>query len=153
MHVVGNEGEQLYMTGVLTAEYLLRPLTMVFVVFSVEGFIRATAAFIQEEALPSVPFKLFELGQRSVQQRLNRKREGPFLPDLVEQITEPIAEIRIASSHPKEGWRAGVTIEVCEEFYDLHEMLPGVAPHRFVYVLRKKSIGTAMRGRYLYELE
>jgi hypothetical protein len=150
--IVGGVGTQLYMTGVLTIEYLLHPLTVVLVMFSIEGFVRATAAFVHDETLPSFPLKLTDRFSQWMNHRARQKRLEISLPDQVEEVLGSIAEIRIACSHPKEGWRPGITVEVREEFYEVHEARPGNDPYPVTYVLRKKHPAMAVRGPYLYEV-
>jgi hypothetical protein len=152
LHIVGNAGTQLYMTGVLTVEYLFHPFSIILVIFSIEGFLRATAAFIQDESVPSLPFKLLELCQRWIHRRIEAKRREPSLPDHVEQISEPVHEIRISSSHAKDEWREGLTVDIRGDFYDIYEILPAIAPYRVLYVLRRKPLGTAIRGPYPHAL-
>ena len=56
-----NVGTQLYFSLVLSAQCLLfEPLSLLLLYLAGEGFVRALAALITEEVIPSFPFKLID---------------------------------------------------------------------------------------------
>lgn len=145
-----NEGTQLYMTGIITVEYLLQPLTIILVYCAAEGAIRSLAAWLGDEILPVTPLKLVHVFQQWVRRRRIAAGYGPLVPDVVERAIESPPQLKITSCRPKEGWRESVTIMFEEKFYDLVRAEQTPAPYRYIYYLQQKPEGTIVRGMYHY---
>ena len=144
-----NEGTQLYMSGVITVEYLLQPLTIALAYCTVEGALRSVAAWTSGETYPVLLIKVIQI----LQERILRRQEKPtVIPDKVEQALDSWQGIRIASVLPKEGWRKSSTIAIGDELYEIEAIEQVTGPHKVAYVLRKKPKGAIIRGLYRYEI-
>ena len=143
-----NEGTQLYMSGVLTVEYVFQPLSLVLIYFAVEGAARFGAAFLTDEVLPSLPCKLFAVALGWRKKRVQEKSLGPMVPDQCEVWEDGL---RIACSRVKDGWRPSGTIAVAGEFYVIEKQEQAAAPRSIVYLLRKLPAGRIIRGFSSYE--
>jgi hypothetical protein len=63
-----NAGTQLYFASAITVEYLfLQPLSLLLLYLALEGLVRAAAAFLTEEILPTLPFKVIDSIARRLQ--------------------------------------------------------------------------------------
>jgi hypothetical protein len=146
-----NAGTQLYLLAILSVEYVFHPLSLVGLYFAGEGALRAWAAYFTDEILPSVPFRLAALLQSRRADKKRRAALGPALPDLVEQIGDTGADMRIFCQTPKEGWRPSITVAVEDEFYEVATVENNSGPRPTTYVLRKLPPGHVMRGMYRYD--
>jgi len=143
-----NEGTQLYMSGVLTVEYIFQPLSLALIYFAAEGAARFGSAFLTDEVLPSLPCKLFALAFGWQKKKAREKSLGPIVPDRCEVWEDGL---RIACSRPKDGWRPSSTIAVAGEFYVVEKQEQAMPPRSFVYLLRKMPAGQILRGFSSYE--
>ena len=143
-----NEGTQLYMSGVLTVEYIFQPLSLVLIYFAAEGAARFGAAFLTDEVLPSLPFKLFAVALGWQKKSVREKSLGPMVPDRCEVQGDGL---RIACSRVKDGWRLSSTIAVEGEFYVIEKQQQAAAPRSIVYLLRKMPAGQIIRGFSSYQ--
>ena len=146
-----NEGTQLYFSGILILEYLLRPFSMFLLYCAGEGFIRWLAAWSTEEVLPSLPLNLASLIQEWFRKRRRERELSPVLPDVLEPLQGGEYALRILSCRAKEGWRESVTIAIHGELYELAKLNAGTPTHPFEYLLRKQPPGCIIRGMYRYE--
>lgn len=146
-----NSGTQLYFAGVVTIEYVLRPLSLVLAFLALEGGVRAIAAFLTEDVLPSLPAKVASSLHMFIKGRQAEKQLGPIVPDAVEWLQGPEYVVRISSSRPKEGWRSSTTIAINDELYDLAAEERGEVPRSFVYMLRKQPAEKIVRSLYRYQ--
>ena len=145
------EGTQLYFSGILILEYLLRPFSIILFYCAGEGFIRWLAAWSTEEVLPSLPLKLASLIQEWHEKRREERRLGPILPDTLEPLEGSEYTLRILSCRAKAGWRESVTIAIHGELYELAKLSTGTATHPFEYLLRTHTPGNIIRGMYRYD--
>jgi hypothetical protein len=148
----GNEGTQLYFSGVLIMEYLLQPFSIFLVCLVGEGIVRWFAAWSVEEVLPSLPLKIASVVQERYERTRQEKRLGPIIPDVMEALRDREFSIRILSCRAKEGWRESQTIVVDEDLYELAKLGTGTPTHPFEYLLRKYPPGKVIRGVYRYEV-
>jgi hypothetical protein len=147
----GNQGTQLYLSGVLMAEYLVQPLSVLLVCLVGEGFVRWCAVWSVEDVLPSLPLKIASIVQARHERTRQEKRLGPIIPDVMDALKDREFAIRILSCRAKEGWRESVTIIVDEDLYELAKLGTGTPTHPFEYLLRKYPPGKVIRGAYRYE--
>jgi len=146
-----HEVVQLFASGVLSLEYVLQPVSAFLVYMAAEGVVRSWAAYFVDEIVPSLPLKLVQIFQERRAQHREEKALGPILPDLVEPCSCDDAELRIACSRVKPGWRASMRVSINGELYEITRQDEGVAPRRFVYLLRKQPLNKVIRGMYAYE--
>lgn len=135
----------------ITAEYLFYPHHLFVAYLMVEGALRAGAAFIADDILPSLPLWL---AARLYGRAQAKKREGAMgrrVVDLVEAGDGKDFDLRIASCRPKEKWKDRLLTVVHEEqFYEVVREQPGRPPRPFVYLLRKAPESKIIRGVHHY---
>jgi hypothetical protein len=146
-----NESTQLYFFIILTLEFAFHPLTLIALLLSAEGAVRAWAAYFTDEIMPSLPLKIIAvLHQRSESAR-REKELGPAIPDLFERLAAKEGELRICSQRPKDGWRLSSTIAVEGEFYEVSRVEECGGARPIEYFLRKFPRDRVIRGGYRYE--
>ena len=146
-----NEGTQLYVLVLLSIEYVFHPLSLICMGLMADGALRAWAAFLSDEILPSIPVRLVAWVQAWQQARQQKKTMGPEIPDLFERVREQDYDARICSQRPKDGWRISGTICVEAEFHEIVRVETGTTPRPFVYLLRKLPAGRVIRGMNRYD--
>jgi len=147
---MASEGVQ-FGAGFLTlGEYLIHPTTWLLAYFALEGLLRALAAAITGEVVPTLPLALVAWVHTRVDARRAERALGPRVVDEVEARTAYSPwELRIRSCRPK-PWTALTTISYEDQLYELMAVEPGDPPRRFVYLLRKKPEGKVIRGLHEY---
>lgn len=131
-----------------TAGFLLQPYSLLLLVFVLEGAVRAIAAGITYETLPSLPLAMAaSLGRRLEPILLRRKQKEP-LPDRIEPVK---GGLRIVSSRPKQDWHESITVAFGEELFDVTGEEKDVKAQRFVYELRPHLPGQVVRGLRRYD--
>lgn len=76
-----NQGTQLYFGFVLTIQYLFfEPLSLLLAYLAAEGFVRALAALVAEEIIPSLLFKLVDSLDRIQGGNSKGKQEHSLIP-------------------------------------------------------------------------
>ncbi|MCI0354344.1 MAG: hypothetical protein L0099_04780, partial [Acidobacteria bacterium] len=117
----------------------------------VEGMVRAGAAFITDEILPSLPLWLAARIQQRAQAKAAEATLGFRLPDVVEPVTGLPYDLRILSCRPKEKWKDKLlTIAYEEQFYEVLREERGPRPRQFIYLLRKAPESKVIRGVHQY---
>jgi hypothetical protein len=140
----GGETAVMGMGIFVLAEYLIHPLTLLLLYFAVEGLVRASAALITGEVVPTLPLQLIALAHGKAA-AVHRERElGPPVADLVQPGSGDFALV-IASCRPK-TWNRMSTICYKDRFYELVREEAAQPPRRWVYVLRKRPEGKVVRG-------
>lgn len=136
---------------VLLVAYLVHPITLVLDYFCLEGVVRAMAAFITGEAVPTLPLvgAAWALGRS--QEAAAEKALGPRIVDLVQPGDGSLYHLLIASCRPKQGWDHLMTVSYQEKLYEVTHHEEGVPPRRFLYHLRNKPEGKVVRGLYHYD--
>ena len=135
---------------VVLVEYLLRPLTLLLIYFTIEGVVRVLAAGIGEECAGTLPLYLLASGLESLKKVWKEHRLGPRVPDLVQYCKGISYDLSIASCRPKPTWDRLMTIEYEDEFYELYEKKQGAPPRPYLYLLRKLTPGKVIRGLHHY---
>jgi hypothetical protein len=131
-----------------TAGFLLQPYSLLLLLFTIEGAVRAIAAGIADEILPSLPLAMAaSLGQR-LESGLGRRKMKYQLPDKVERAGDGL---RIVSSHPKEDWHESITVSFGEELFDVAGEQKDLRAQKFVYELRPHPPGQVVRGLRRYD--
>jgi hypothetical protein len=133
-----------------TLEYLLGPVTILLVCFTIEGALRFYAAAVIGDVAGTFPLFLVSLAWTRLTRARTERALGPHLVD--EVILSPGANfpVVIASCRRKEGWNRLVTVKVQDELYEVAGEQKGVEPRPYVYLLRKLPPGKVIRGLHHY---
>ncbi len=133
-----------------TLEFLLYPLSLLLIYFSLEGLVRFFAVVIGREVVPSLPVYLGCALVRWRDSAREDQRLGSLPPDRVDYL--PGARVRIASARLRPTWNATVTIQIAGEDYEIENKEPGDSTRPFVFVLRRVPVGKVRRGYEEYDL-
>jgi hypothetical protein len=137
---------------VLLAAYLVSPLTILFEYFLAEGFVRALAALITGEVVPTLPLVGAAWALGRTQSAAAEKALGPRIEDLVQPGDGTHYHLLIASCRPKPGWDHHLlTVSYQEKLYEVTHHEEGTPPRRFLYHLRLKHEAKVVRGLYHYD--
>ncbi len=136
---------------VLLAAYLVSPLTIVLEYFLAEGVIRAVAALVTGESVPTLPLVGAAWALGRTQEAAAEKALGPRVVDLVQAGDGSLYHLLIASCRPKPGWDRLMTISYQEKLYEVTRSEQGAPPRRFLYHLRLKPEGKVVRGLHHYD--
>jgi hypothetical protein len=137
----------------LLLEYLIQPLTIVLVYFTLEGVVRLAAAAITEEVVPTLPLYLVLLSQDKLRSIRHERALGERIIDEVSFVDSSSGSLRIESCRPKEKWNKLITISYQDELYEVVSAEKGSPPRPFVYLLRKKPDHKVIRGIHHYDPE
>lgn len=147
--------ERNYAAGVgMTAltSYMLRPVTLVLVYFTLEGLLRMTAALITSETVPTLPLVLVAFLHRRLEHNRQENYWGMRVHDVVQQGDGTDFDLRVLSCRPKD-WGSLVTLSYDGELYVVEGVERAPSPRRFAYLLRKLPPGTVARGLREYDPE
>lgn len=136
---------------VLLAAYLVHPITLLLDYFCLEGFVRALAALVTCEVVPTLPLVGAAWALGRTQAAAAEKAMGPRIVDLVQPGDGTLYHLLIASCRPKEGWDRLMTVSYQEKLYEVTRQEEGLPPRRFLYHLRRKPEGKVVRGLYQYD--
>ncbi|MGH9669128.1 MAG: hypothetical protein ACRD3A_03345 [Terriglobales bacterium] len=136
---------------VLLAAYLVHPVTLLLEYFLLEGFVRALAALVTGEVVPTLPLVGLAWALGRTQAAAAEKALGPRIVDLVQPGDGSLYDLLIASCRPKEGWDHLMTVSYQEKLYEVTHHEEGNRPRRFLYHLRRKPEGKVVRGLYHYD--
>jgi hypothetical protein len=136
---------------ILLAAYLVHPVTLLLDYFCLEGLVRALAAFVTGEVVPTLPLvgAAWVLGRS--QAAAAEKALGPRVEDLVQLGDGTLYHLLIASCRPKQGWDHLMTVSYQDKLYEVTHYEEGLPPRRFLYQLRLKPEGKVVRGLYHYD--
>lgn len=145
--VIGGASDAVQITAmlILTLEFLIHPLSIVLVYFSIEGLTRFISGLVLEQPLGTLPAFLtakFLARRRDKQATDYAKRQSP---DLVETLSNG-EYVRIASCLPKPTWNVSITIGIQGEWYLVEKEEEGVHPHVYIYVLKRAPTGRVLRS-------
>jgi hypothetical protein len=140
----GGQSAIMGMGSIFMLEYLIHPLSISFIFFTLEGFVRAIGA---DEVLPSFPLQILAFLHSELDAQSHERRLGARIRDEVQPIAAN--SLRIASCRPK-PWTQLTTISHEGVLYELAGVDKGPAPRPFVYILRKKPTTAVIRGIHDY---
>lgn len=143
----GGETAVMGLGPLLLIAYLIQPLSLVLAYFLLEGAIRATAAVISNEVLPTAPLFLTSLLDRRAREYRHELALGPRVVDLVQ--LEGAADLLIASCRPK-SWTNLTTIRYQDQLYEVVNSNQGAKPRAHLYLLRKIPPHKLVRGVHDY---
>ena len=144
-----NAGTQLWALGIFFLDFVIQPLSLLLIFFTLEGLARFYTAFLHSVVLPTLPLSLIAKWQHRHSLGEHEKALGPRVRDAVEATPEGL---RVASCRPKD-WTATTTISYGDELWELARSENGPAPRRFVYSLRKRNSNVAIRALRQYDPE
>src|SRR5947209_8483562 len=149
--VVRGSSEAIQSAGlvVVTLEFLIQPLSLLFTYFLLEGCVRAISAVLFEEALPSLSVFLGFASIAAFRQKKLDRQMASLPADTLELLEGE--RLRIASCRPKPGWNATITVTVRGHWYELEREEQGRPPHSYVYILTRASMGRVLRGFQEYD--
>jgi len=132
--------------------YLTQPLSMILIFFTIEGAIRGLAGGVGNQIMCSLPFKIMAMIHGKVEQIRHEKRLGGLLPDDVQRGGTDGYDLIVSSCRPKPGWHYHLnTVSYEHELFEIVGERTGVAPRRFVYLLRKFPANKMVRGIQHYD--
>jgi len=134
---------------ILLLEYALQLTTLALLFLTVEGAVRAVAAVVSGETLPSLPLHALAFLQTRIEAHGRELRLGKRIRDEA-HLTANGESLQIASCRPK-PWTQMTTIAYEGECYKLIKTEEGSPPRLFVYTLRKKPVSEVIRGLYSYD--
>ena len=132
------------------AAYMLQPLTMVMVYFTLEGMVRFLAAGVTGEIIPTLPLGALALLQDRLSGVRSERALGARVADQMEAVNSPDIKLRIRSCRQKPAWDQRITIFYQDELYEVAGNETGASPRRFVYLLRPKPPNKVVRGTCHY---
>ncbi|MBI4466604.1 MAG: hypothetical protein HY656_04145 [Acidobacteria bacterium] len=147
---LAGQGVQFGMGIVTTLEYVLQPLTVLLIYFTLEGVVRLAGAAFTEEVLPTLPLHLVAWAQERLEARRAERALGPPVVDTVERGDGKHYDLGIASCRPKPNWDRLMTVAYEDEFYEVIKEERGARPRQFIYLLRKMPEGKVIRGLHHY---
>jgi hypothetical protein len=133
-----------------TFEYLLQPLTVVLIYFTLEGVVRMLAGMITGEVVGTLPLQAVAWLHGQAEARWAEWKLGPRIVDLVQTGDGSRYHLRILSCRPKQTWDRMMTIVYDGVFYELAGEERGPFPRQFIYLLRRIPEGKVIRGHHYY---
>ncbi|MDP9268891.1 MAG: hypothetical protein M3P27_11290 [Acidobacteriota bacterium] len=146
----GGETAVMGLGPLLLVAYLFQPLSVVLLYFMFEGVVRATAAVVNSEVLPTMPLFLLSLLDARAREYRREQAMGPRIVDVVQ--VEGASDLLIASCRPK-LWTQLTTIRYQDQLYELAKTNQGAAPRRYLYRLRRIPPHKLVRGVHDYALD
>jgi hypothetical protein len=140
----GGESAIMGLGSIFMLEYLIHISTILFIFFTLEGFVRAIGA---DEVLPSFPLQLLAFLHAKLDAQSHERRLEARIRDEVRPLAAN--SLQIASCRPK-PWTQLTTISHEGVLYELADEDKGPAPRPFVYILRKKRTTAVIRGIHDY---
>jgi hypothetical protein len=133
-----------------TLEFLLYPLSLLLIFFTLEGLLRFAAGLISGDVVPSLPVSISCVVLHHRNKAREDQRLGALPPDTVEYLPE--GRVRISSARSRPTWNATVTIHLAAEDYEIEKREPGEPIRPFVFLLRHVPVGKIRRGYEEYDL-
>jgi hypothetical protein len=144
----GGETAIMGMGTIFMLEYVIHVTTIVLIILTLEGIVRAVAAFAANEVVPSLPLQALAVLHNRLSAQDRERRLGRRISDAV-AISEDGESLEIATCRPK-PWTASTTISHEGVFYELVDEGRGSSPRSFIYTLRRKPPTSVIRGIYAY---
>jgi hypothetical protein len=150
------EGAAFGMGAAALITFAVHPLTWVLAYFSIEGTLRAFAAWTSDEVAGTLPLVLADRIFAGAKRRAYERRV-PLVPDVATLGGEKDPwHLRVESCRPKPTWKYPLTIRFNGSYYQIArqtsggqagEAAEGGTPQRpHVYLLRRPPAGEAYRG-------
>jgi len=139
------------MGAVATAEYVLHPVTLLLIYFSIEGATRLLAALVTEEVTGTLPLYVVAWVEDRFSQARAERALGLRVPDIAESVYSPDYDLRLITCRRKRGWDRMMTVDWEGQLYAVAGEQTGRPPHHFIYRLRKSPPGRVVRHLHRYD--
>jgi hypothetical protein len=152
---VPGEGAAFGMGAAALITFAVHPLTWALAYFSIEGTLRAFAAWTSDEVAGTLPLVLADRIFAGTKRRAYERRV-PLVPDVATLGGEKDPwDLRVESCRPKPTWKYPLTIRFNGAYFQVAgEAAEGGTPQRpHVYLLRRPPAGEAYRGVGEYDPE
>jgi hypothetical protein len=133
-----------------TIDYLIQPLSLLLIYFTVEGAVRMLAGLVTGEVVGTLPLQAVAWLHGKAEARWAERKLGPRVADLVQKGDGTSCDLRILSCRPKKTWDRMMTIVYEDVFYELVGEERGQLPRQFAYLLRRIPEGKIIRGHHYY---
>lgn len=133
-------------------EYVLQPVSLLLVFFIVEGMVRYVNAYLNDEAVPTLPLQLISSADLWIERRRHQAWLGEKVPDEVLVGSGQDFALRVASCRPKQ-WNHLTTISYQDQLFEMFKEEVAEPPRRFIYLLRKAPAHKVVRGLHHYDPE
>jgi len=146
MHSVFGADISVYMT------FLLQPITILLIYFTLEGAVRITAVVVTGEVVGTLPFFLLHNATVVLNAYWAERKLGPRIPDRVMPVpSNSEYQLVVASCRPKAHWNSSLTIRYEGSLYEVYQTGKGKAPRPYLYYLRLAPLSKTVRGLYDYD--
>ena len=141
--LVKNGGDFIVANAVSGAfNFWLDPIVLVCLYFFFESVVRVFAAIEGNQIIGVLPLYSISLVHGLLDRVVQKRYLGPLV---IDQIVPGGAgqgyALRVQSCRPKPDWNNYVSVEFRGEFFECFKEETGPPPRRFIYYLRKRSIG------------
>ncbi len=143
--VLDSTSIQFGMGFVTMLDYMVRPISLLLLYFTIEGVVRFTASFVSGEVMSTMPLHVVAWAGERYSQVAAERSLGPRVADEV-FADGAESEVVIFSCRPKPGWDHLMTVDYRGELYEIISQPPGVTPRRFGYRLRPMPLNKIVRG-------
>jgi hypothetical protein len=145
------EGVAVFAYGQFAAlEYLFRPLTLLLLYFAIEGAARIFSVVASDDILPTMPLQVLAWSHDYAAELYQEAKMGTRVADVVGPGVAGKYDLKIESCRPKQ-WNSLITIRHDDRMYELQGEETGLAPRRFVYLLRLKPEHKIVRSLHNYD--
>jgi hypothetical protein len=137
---------------IIALAYILRPLSVALIYFSIEGAARLVAAVASGESIGTLPVYLLFVVERKARKEIREFKLGKRIRDSVSPAPEGESEydLVIASCRPKD-WNHSLTIAHDGRLFEVVRWVETDPPRRFVYLLREAPQSKVVRGLHQYD--
>ena len=139
------------MGAATTAEYLLKPFSVVLIYFGIEGVVRLMAGVTTHEITGTLPLYALAWTEDRLSKARAERALGPRVPDILEEVYSNEYEAWIFTCRRRRNWHRLITLSWQGQFYEVLGEKPGRAPHHFIYLLRKSPKGRVIRTVHYYD--
>ena len=122
--------------------FWLDPIVLVCLYFFFESVFRVFAAIEGNHIVGVLPLYSISLVHGFLDRAVHKRYLGPLVVDqIVPGGAGQSYALQIQSCRPKPDWNNYVSVEFRGEFFECFKEEKGAPPRRFIYYLRKQSIG------------
>jgi hypothetical protein len=131
--------------------FITSPITLLLFYFIIEGGVRALAALITGEIVPTLPLQLIALTHGLGEKIAVERKLGKRISDEVQRPGPEGFDLLIASCRQKKDWNYRLnTISFDDMLYEVAEQRSSAAPRKYVYLLRRKHEAGLVRVLHHY---
>ncbi len=145
-----NTSIQFGMGFITMLDYMIRPVSLVLIYFTIEGVVRFAASIVSGEVVGTMPLHVTAWARARYQRGAAERALGPRVEDEV-RSGKTEGELVILSCRPKDGWNHLMTVSYNDGLYEIAGEQTGGPPRRFIYFLRPKPEYKVVRGLHHYD--